>query len=332
MWNFFKSKQAVPTVYTAEEIHTAINAIMVDYLSKATKEYELTTLQQQSELQCLKVKNLGFTRSKNAEHYNNIASIKKMYKEQRELLDMLERTRRFFPKAIYVPYKNFFEILEKYNLVCGIFEDFKGVIPDDKIDEIKEACDFFNTDDTSNKFKNIAATYLSREQESKALSVSELLKLKDVDYEHIHPITQDVYDSMCKIESAILQVKSDMFQLYKITGVYRNASISPVLQNKIKRFPFYTDNDNAGDSNFPLVSSMDIEYRYRSRNRLFICAPAQEMLTNIKFLDKVKSEDPFICSASKHGVFIYSKWGEEANDAMIKHFAEELDAISKLVH
>ena len=57
----------------------------------------------------------------------------------------------------------------------------------------------------------------------------------------------------------------------------------------------------------------------------FMCAP-EKMFSERKKIQHVwdKSRDPFMCSLTKYGILIFTRWGEEANDKTIKAY-EDLD-------
>lgn len=57
----------------------------------------------------------------------------------------------------------------------------------------------------------------------------------------------------------------------------------------------------------------------------FMCAPGK-MFSERQKIKHVwdKSRDPFVCSLTKYGVLIFTRWGEEANDKIIKAY-EDLD-------
>lgn len=75
--------------------------------------------------------------------------------------------------------------------------------------------------------------------------------------------------------------------------------------------------------------------------RIFIAAPAQEMedfeimTYSSKAIveeternrNRVRTTDPFICSLTPYGVMIFSKWGDESDDPVIKRYEELRDAV-----
>ena len=83
--------------------------------------------------------------------------------------------------------------------------------------------------------------------------------------------------------------------------------------------------------------------------RFFIAAPAQEMTPleivgrsdklfsddreeKIKSLSKfarfIQTKDPFFCSCTEYGVLIFSKWGDEAQDEIIKRYEQLSQAVN----
>lgn len=74
---------------------------------------------------------------------------------------------------------------------------------------------------------------------------------------------------------------------------------------------------------------MDI--KHLNAHYCFIAAPAQEMKESYVMraqrtrqleLERVRTYDPFICSLTKYGVMIFTKWGNEAQDDIIKRYEE----------
>lgn len=80
------------------------------------------------------------------------------------------------------------------------------------------------------------------------------------------------------------------------------------------RFPFYTKNNEPCEAWYSFIKG----YTF------FIAAPAHEMMTEKELREKAIAEqrarDPFICAHTKWGIIIFTKWGEEAEDAIIKKY------------
>lgn len=59
-----------------------------------------------------------------------------------------------FDGVIFVPIKDFVDLLIKYDLYCGTLEDFSGEIPDENIDEILDAKNTLDSIVEENKYSN----------------------------------------------------------------------------------------------------------------------------------------------------------------------------------
>ena len=58
-------------------------------------------------------------------------------------------------------------------------------------------------------------------------------------------------------------------------------------------------------------------------NGMFIVAPRNEMMNAKKGINFSRQpDDPFICSLSKYGPIIYSRWGKEAADETFKKYED----------
>jgi hypothetical protein len=56
---------------------------------------------------------------------------------------------------------------------------------------------------------------------------------------------------------------------------------------------------------------------------MFIAAPRKEMKNAKKGISfRIQPDDPFICSLSKYGIVIYSRWGKEASDKTFKKYED----------
>lgn len=114
--------------------------------------------------------------------------------------------------------------------------------------------------------------------------------------------------------------------LRRITEVPSRFIVSKESQQNINRFPFvesktvgYTIVDHIIALN-KTVGSYELNFA-PGLTKLFIAAPAKDMkVEGVKFSKFIETKDPFICSYSPYGIIIHSKWGEEAEDEILKKY------------
>lgn len=124
----------------------------------------------------------------------------------------------------------------------------------------------------------------------------------------------------------VLTMDIPEFWKNKISKLYNAYEIRKGYEKHYKigfnhKFPFYTK------ENFPeeaAWSSSGLFYKvpYYNHYRFFIAAPAHEMSTKKELWERAKkrAKDPFICAHTKWGIIIFTKWGEEAEDEIIKKY------------
>lgn len=99
---------------------------------------------------------------------------------------------------------------------------------------------------------------------------------------------------------------------------------SGAISNKkgIMRFPFAAD--NVVIANNTLYESSEL--RLSPQTSFFIAAPEKDMDIRINMFEFVKPvpKDPFICSLTKYGIMIHTKWGEEAEDKVLDKYYSDL--------
>ena len=108
------------------------------------------------------------------------------------------------------------------------------------------------------------------------------------------------------------------------------------LPSYLVRFPFVMgsqDEFSGKDLNEASVWNFENGYRLElgSPVRLFICAPAKQMRTIEKVVSPMSFTDPFICAHTEHGILVFTRWGEEADDALIKKYEQVNELISSLM-
>jgi len=88
------------------------------------------------EVQAFKAKMAKYSKAveENATKKENIAKYNEYLRKAFEILIIARKD--FGPDTLLINFKDFQKLLRKYNLVCGLFSDYKGEIPQDKLEEI----------------------------------------------------------------------------------------------------------------------------------------------------------------------------------------------------
>lgn len=135
--------------YTAKEIHAALLAknliLLQGIISAQKKEYKYLPANMEDELKVLS--GIGLGNTKNAglikeekerieEENRKIQSFNESIDFERKRLQFIKDTICLFgDKVLIVSYSDFEYIIKKYNLVCGMLEQYSGSIPKENIDE-----------------------------------------------------------------------------------------------------------------------------------------------------------------------------------------------------
>lgn len=99
----------------------------------------------------------------------------------------------------------------------------------------------------------------------------------------------------------------------------------------IKRFPFAKSNGSRpywGSSDLRDMHGKEIkdswkwEYTTAMPVELFICAPSRHMekIKSLKVPRLISYSDPFICAHTDYGILVFTRWGEEADDKIIRKY------------
>lgn len=177
-------------------------------------------------------------------------------KATKEILQHLKKD--FGEETLFVSYDDFEKVLNKYNLICGRLSDYKGVLPEHKMSDIRRVLSMEIPEFWKDK-------------------ISELVSAYDV-----------------------------------IISPFRNGF------RKYDPLEF--------DYRFSLLVSGSYPEGYTAHIgnfvKFFIAAPAHEMKTKEEIQEEAerRARDPFICAHTKWGIIIFTKWGEEAEDKIIKKY------------
>ena len=296
--------------YTAEEVHAELTSKFLLFMEDIKRTTEYNTVPESVRQEYETLEKLGFINSKNAELTGRIVryvnDFNKKHEENIEALRFMKKAWETFGRDVMVVrYDHFFDLIKKYNLVCGTFDRYTGAIPLDSLAEIA-------------RVKKIVD------------GGHELI----IAHHYINRIDISCYSP--KEISRFGMIPNDF-------GILRLMP-KPFSQMKLSR---ENNDDMIGvyhyDSQLYLSGVHFLDY---VPHHLFIAAPAYEMKEadiQVVFNSKqgtrqrradtlvrarVRTYDPFICSLTKYGVMIFTKWGNEAQDDIIKRY----EALSKYVN
>lgn len=302
---------------TAEQIHNELYDLGLKRLSdlKGTR-VDKSILKKRDQL--LK---LGLTNSKT---YCEVEEASRKMQEA-EAYDFFNSR---FDGVIFVPIKDFVDLLIKYDLYCGTLEDFSGEIPDENIDEILDAKNTLDSIVEENKYSNANRSIITSIRSSSLGTTCNTILLDQLK-EEVHSYDGALPRTMSEIEYLLEEGWGFLITDLSRWGLnFRVPSSDPlrILRsiessqftvevswryetsiNKMAHFPIYGANKNdSGVTSQPLAP-----------NTLLIAAPRGEMNRIIELEEApIYVKDPFVFQVLEKDVVIYSKWGVEAKDEL----------------
>lgn len=309
----------------------------------------------------------GFTNSQGAKMLGEMTEQMRRYTEAQEVLSFMEEVWEKFGKdAMVVRYDHFFEILEKYDMVCGSFDRYLGAVPQEAIDTLNRLADMWEQKQFSQHY-GLKLDYMDRYDISDEVDdmqplIKRIRMPQIVSNKHVIEQIGDITDSeIGMIDEEPLESLTDA--LFIAAPAADMKPLKMEVRFDTPKCRKLRDAEFEEPDPYPVsliwrVKSEEQEaqllekYRewnkrrdafYDSRRRQL--RAEEERLKDIfrasdinryADIEFVKGEprierilrDPFICSLSPFGVVIYAKWGAEAEDATIKRYEELRDAIT----
>lgn len=300
MWSIFKQKE----FYTAEQVHAEVIAqtlVMIESIKQDTQKLSLPE-KAQAEKQLLA--SLGLHNTKNMQvirdaedkivEHNNIIETNK------RVLKIIEEMHiAFGKKAMYLPMNVFTQILDKYHLSVGSLSDYKGTIPETNLQEIVNASKIVNTLATE-EYKNVVKV--------NPIARANSVNLVNQDYGFELP---DFTEERQKVFNALQQqcptITESLEKWYRIETIHARNE-----KPEYRRFPMIP---NKRRRDWDFRTGWDAHY-------MLIAAPSHEMNTVFEIEEKRLTDDPIVFSTVGTGVIIYSMWGEEGDDEVMRKYQE----------
>ena len=227
------------------------------------------------------------------EHNNIIETNKRVLKIIEEMHTA------FGKKAMYLPMNVFNQILDKYHLSVGRLSDYKGTIPETNLQEIVNASEIVKTL-TKEEYKNIVK-FDPIAQANKANLINDDYAFGLSDYIEERQRVFNTLQQKCPTITESLE------KWYRIETIHPHKE-----KPEYRRFPMIP---NKWRRDWDFKTDWDAHY-------MLIAAPSHEMNTVFEITEKRLTDDPIVFSTVGTGVIIYSMWGEEGDDEVMRKYQE----------
>lgn len=300
MWSIFKRKE----FYTAEQVHAEVIAQTLVMIESIKQDMQKLSLPEKAQAEKQLLASLGLHNSKNMQvirdaedkivEHNNIIETNK------RVLKIIEEMHiAFGKKAMYLPMNVFTQILDKYHLSVGSLSDYKGTIPETNLQEIVNASKIVNIL-AKEDYKNVAKiSSISKANRANLLSAAYEFGLPDFTEER-----QRVFNDL---QQQCPTITESLEKWYRIETIHPHNE-----KPEYRRFPMIP---NKWRRDWDFRTGWDAHY-------MLIAAPSHEMNTVFEIEEKRLTDDPIVFSTVGTGVIIYSMWGEEGDDEVMRKYQE----------
>lgn len=147
MLNLFKSRSKSDNKMSSEVINSALITIWVNSYGKYFLDNNSKDLSYKircAETKILeKLEELEYMGLKESLNYKNLESLLSINNSKsrnigEKAYNFIKKIREISPDLIVIPFEDYINFLRKYNLVTGKLSEFSGLIPEDKISELKD--------------------------------------------------------------------------------------------------------------------------------------------------------------------------------------------------
>ena len=302
MWSIFKRKE----FYTAEQVHAEVIAQTLTMIENIKQDMQKLSLPEKAQAEKKLLASLGLHNTKNMkvirDAEDKIVEHNNIIETNKRVLKIIEEMHAAFgKKAMYLPMNVFTQILDKYHLSVGCLNDYKGTIPETNLQEIVNASKIVNTL-AKEDYKTIAKfDARSRANQVNLSSVyhKESLTLPDFTEER-----QRLFNAL---QQQCPTITESLEKWYRIETIHPHNEKPEYL-----RFPMIP---NKWRRDWDFRTGWDAHY-------MLIAAPSHEMNTVFEISEKRLTDDPIVFSTVGTGVIIYSMWGEEGDDEVMRKYQE----------
>lgn len=352
------SERKVPTIvipktklklYTAEDVQRDLAVRVLLFLADIQQEIERKDVPAKLQKDSTLLSEFGFSNARNTFITNSvkreIAAHNEVYADKKSALAFIEEVWQKFGKdAMVVSYGHFFEILEKYDMVCGSFDRYTGTIPDEAMDVLANLKAIWEKGEFSQKF-GMAHSYAKIFSfKDKSCSITHLRNRARMPFRVGDKKVMQAMERLSFIPDLGVTEGLSLGNISDALFIAAPSADMKPLPIKIS-FPVAEKVGEDAVNTARRISSESVRYDFqRETLRLSAIRKEEERLQAIieksdipRYCkcDFIKTEpmperkvfDPFICSLTHHGVLIFAKWGAEAEDETIKRYEQLRDAV-----
>lgn len=338
----------IPKLYTAEDVHRDLTAFVLLFLADIQQEIERKEVPATISQDAALLSEFGLTHSKNAVIANRLtkevsAHNKEYDRKKAALAFMSDVWATFGTDAMVVRYDHFFQILEKYDMVCGSFDRYTGGIPQEALNVLASLKDLWSKGQFRSEYGlplKYASTFTFRDESCDMVKLrnraripmcvsdkavmrqfAKLCLIKGLGTDKprgLGSINDALFIAAPAADMEPLKMIVDFDVLHKGDTALRQAErTDPYLARyNWKRYSIGNDAIRKEETRLQSIIEKSDIARYCKID--FI---------KTQPLPERKLYDPFICSLTPYGVLIHAKWGPEAEDATIKRYEQLRDAI-----
>lgn len=340
-------------LYTAEDVHRDLTTFVLLFLSEIQQEIERKEVPATISQDAALLSEFGLTHSKNAviaKRFNDeVALHNQEYDRKKAALAFMSDVWATFGKdAMVVRYDHFFQILEKYDMVCGSFDRYTGGIPQEALNALASLKELWNKGQFRTEHGLPLGYAWSFTFRDESCDIVHLRNRARIPMRVSDKAVMRQFAKLCFIKDLDADMPRGLESINDALFIAAPAADMKPLPMKVKFDSPYAQEEaqkalrqakRKADNNASYLGMWEKEEIYadairaeEARLQLIIEKSDIARYCEIDFiktqpLPKRKLYDPFICSLTPYGVLIHAKWGAEAEDATIKRYEQLRDSI-----
>ncbi len=341
-----------PKLYTAEDVHRDLTAFVLLFLSDIQQEIERKEVPATISQDAALLSEFGLTHSKNAviakSLKKEVAAHNKEYDRKKATIAFMSDVwAKFGNEVMVVRYDHFFQILEKYDMVCGSFDRYTGGIPQEALGALSSLKELWSKGQFRSEYGlslSYASSFTFRDE---SCDIVHLRNRARIPMRVSDEAVMQQISNLCFINDLGVNEPRGLESLNDVLFIAAPAADMKPLKMRVKfdhDAPSMLDAIAAADRKRDFSMHTPFEYVSFMEMRKLVIREEEERLQSIieksniaRYceIDFIKTQplperklyDPFICSLTPYGVLIHAKWGAEAEDATIKRYEQLRDAI-----